>query len=762
MPVTNLRFNITSSWDGGGMRSASRALSDVDRDVQRVGSSFGKSLGGLLSWRNAAIALAPAMFTLGKHALALAGGVAALGVAAGAAAAPWIGLAVTAAKNADEMGSAGKAYQTATDRVKNAWMDLAKRTAPLTLGPMTDVLEGVSKAIPKLEPLVRDIAPVFEGMGKSIKNWLSGNGFERFLNNVREYGVPAFRNLVDAGKDFLATAGIGFRAFLPLAVDISEALKKGSSNLREWAEGGGFDRFLKGVKREWPTVKKFLSEAGESIKNIGGELDKIGPGQLGLLGDTLEKFNDVDIDGWKDFLMTLAAVKVGGGLLGLLSGLANIQGGRLTIGGGAALGTAAAGLTGAGLLLLAAAAALSAAAKELAAAGASVGAGGVTGGIGNVLGGLGGRLAGGSATFRVTIEPPDAAGVLTRIRDLLSGMNGKTATMSVTLNATAFTTGATTVLATWARVRAAAAVPAIFRAMAFPGNVMLVAAQVIAAWMRVRMAAAVPAIFRASAFPGNVVAVAGTVIAAWSRVRAAAASVPMFRAMASPGNVPGVAAQITAAWARVRAAAAVRPVFTAIVIPGPAVAGSAAIVAAWMRVLAMPRSWSATATVNSGGAVSGANAARSAWQSVLSMPRSVTFTVNIVTKKSGGNAEGGPPAGIPGLARGGRVFGPGGPMSDRIPAMLSRGEWVIRARAVKALGPGFMNTINSASGSGGLKKMSKSPSGGRLDPGSVMAGGDTHVHFHGSVYAVSEMEFQEKLAHSLEELDRKHRAPWKK
>lgn len=752
MPVTSLRFNITSSWDGGGLRSASRALSDVDRDTRRVNQGLGRGLGGMLSWRNAALALAPAMFTLGKHALALAGGLVTMGAAAALAAAPWVGLAITAARNADEMGKAGVAYEKATGRVRDAWMDLAKRTAPLTLGPMTDVLEGVANAIPKLEPLVRDIAPVFADMGRSIRDWLSGSGFERFINNLRIAGVPAFRSLAGAARDFLATAGIGFRAFLPMAQRLAENIEGGAASMRRWAEGGGFTRFLADVRREWPQVRQFLREAAESVGNIAGTLDQMGPGQLSGLSNVLEQFNKVDVDGWQDFLLLLAGLKLSGGLLTLLGGLANMRGGQLTVSGGAALAGAAAGLSAAGALLNSAAAALSAAASAL--AGAGLGAG-----LGGLLGGLGARLAGGSATFNITINPADAAARLQAISSAISSLSGRTATATVTLNAGGFTSGAQQVIGAWAAVRGAAATPAVFRAMAIPGNVPVVAATLIATWARVRAAAAVPAIFRASAVPGNVAGVAATVIAAWARVRAAAAVPAIFRAMAIPGNVIGVAGALIAAWAGVRAAAAGTVTFRATASVGSAVSGSNQAASAWRRVLSMPRSWSATATVNSGGAVSGANAAVAAWSRVLAMPRSVTFTVNIVTKKSG-NSEGGPPIPVPHLASGGRVFGPGGPRSDKIPAMLSRGEWVIRAAAVKALGTDFLSWVNSAGAGSSVRSGAGRVSGSSM-PGGSSGGGSgkssTHVHFHGAVYAKSSMEFEDMVVEAFQEAKRKGR-----
>jgi TP901 family phage tail tape measure protein len=60
-----------------------------------------------------------------------------------------------------------------------------------------------------------------------------------------------------------------------------------------------------------------------------------------------------------------------------------------------------------------------------------------------------------------------------------------------------------------------------------------------------------------------------------------------------------------------------------------------------------------------------------------------------------------------GLANGGSVFGPGGPKSDSIPAMLSNGEYVVNSDSVRKYGRGFLDKINS----GQLGNSSMMPTG---------------------------------------------------
>lgn len=45
------------------------------------------------------------------------------------------------------------------------------------------------------------------------------------------------------------------------------------------------------------------------------------------------------------------------------------------------------------------------------------------------------------------------------------------------------------------------------------------------------------------------------------------------------------------------------------------------------------------------------------------------------------------------MADGGKVTGPGGPRDDRVPAMLSNGEYVIPAHVVRKLGTDYFDTL---------------------------------------------------------------------
>lgn len=72
--------------------------------------------------------------------------------------------------------------------------------------------------------------------------------------------------------------------------------------------------------------------------------------------------------------------------------------------------------------------------------------------------------------------------------------------------------------------------------------------------------------------------------------------------------------------------------------------------------------------------------------------RLVAAGINVLTGGLGGGTI--LPSGTAFAASGGLVFGPGTDTSDSIPARLSRGEYVVNARAVRAIGVDALNEIN--------------------------------------------------------------------
>jgi hypothetical protein len=606
MPVARLRLRITSHWVGSDSERAARSLSVATSSSSGRGFNMPslRGHGRLRAWHKAAFLLSPALFTMGKHLLGLAGGILALGAVTAAAALPWAALAFTAARNSSEMGAAGARYAGGLARVESAWMKLARDTAGLTLGPVTDVLNGIAKAIPKLEPLVREVAPDFARMGKDIGAWLGGNGFDRFLQNIRDYGVPAFRQLVAAGKDFLATVGIGFRQFLPMARQISEEIRRMAAGGLGRAQGGGFANWMRDWRQNAPAANKVLRETATALNTFFTLLNDAGPGLLGGLDMFLGLLNKVDPK-------LLTALIVGYATGKLLVGLA------LMIAAWRALqALRAVGFARFGAALIAAAGALSAAGATLNLMAAAINR------LAGMVAAMGRFKVNSSAldeikkiwdsipkSSTVRVSAPSLNLVVVGMMGIASTVAtvrlnaSRPATLFVRADVSLFMAGAAALMVIWGTVRILALLPPTFSAVAVTTAQFLMGV-IITSWARVRLAASLIVLFTATASPGTVAGVANSIIASWTRVRTASASRPFFTAMGSSGPVTAGAAMIIAAWARVRA---MPKLFRSIgiVSPGNVPGTSAAVRASWMRLYGMARSWHGVASCNFSGGFGG-------------------------------------------------------------------------------------------------------------------------------------------------------------
>jgi DNA-binding FrmR family transcriptional regulator len=167
-----------------------------------------------------------------------------------------------------------KAFSNGLDGMKASWQNFVDSTSSVTLPIATSFIDTVSNSLPKLEPVVKAMAPEFKAIADDVARWASDGGLDRFLNTIIKTGVPAFRNIRLASKSFFAVLGSGYRAFLPEARHLSEVIKNGADSLARWSNAGGFQRFLGYVKQIAPSVRQFFTDFGDALGHI---YDSLGP-----------------------------------------------------------------------------------------------------------------------------------------------------------------------------------------------------------------------------------------------------------------------------------------------------------------------------------------------------------------------------------------------------------------------------------------------------------------------------------------------------
>ncbi|MGW6257618.1 hypothetical protein [Streptomyces sp. NPDC055085] len=261
--ITALGFSIFSTYDGGGVADARRDISRLSDDVEQSGRVFSVSVRSMGLFTEGMILLSPAIAPIGAVLTGI--GVAATGMGAsagiaggvfGVAMAGAISQTLKLAEAHKPLDEAQSRFITAIGGVKAAWQQFIDATHVDTLRIASIILDGIAAGIGKLKPLVDAVSPVVQKIAEDFKRWAEGDGLNRLVNYIREFGVPALERLLEAGRIVIGVLGEGFRTVLPHTVSVADAIKRGAESLERWVSGGGFERFI-----SLPIVGFFVNES---------------------------------------------------------------------------------------------------------------------------------------------------------------------------------------------------------------------------------------------------------------------------------------------------------------------------------------------------------------------------------------------------------------------------------------------------------------------------------------------------------------------
>lgn len=287
--ITTLGFTIRSSFDPSGTRGATRSLLTVGAVAEATSTKFGATSASMQNMAAAALALAPALMPIATVASGVGAATVAMAVSSGTALGVYGAAMAGAIKRTQEMAAAGKAlspvqksFIDSTNGMKSAWDKFIAGTQNQTLRAATTVVQGITAGISRMKPVVDAVAPSIQRVADAFKNWMQGEGLQRFINDVIVRGVPALNSLLNAGRNVLAVLGIGFRTFAGEGVKLAAAIERGSVALRQWAEGGGFSRWLAAVNQNAPQVRQFFEALWAALKNVSTAMSGLGPLSLGL------------------------------------------------------------------------------------------------------------------------------------------------------------------------------------------------------------------------------------------------------------------------------------------------------------------------------------------------------------------------------------------------------------------------------------------------------------------------------------------------
>lgn len=312
--TTSLGFNIFSTFSNRGTNQAETSIQRLKRTANDASDSFGK-FGGSLA-KTMAIMAAPSAVPIVAGIAAITGGMLALGVTTAAAGGIFVATMSSTIKKTLEMHKAGEAltseqwkFVTAVDGMKKSWQQFMMASADKTLGVARDGVAGFNAGIKQMPALIDAVYPSIKNTSVAFKDWMEGDGLKRFVSEIQGNGVPALDSMQRAGRDLLGFLGDGFRAFLPLGVGMAEALARGAYNLHQWADGGGFQKFIDNAMSNMPTIKEFFVALSEALKNTLKAFIELGPASLSLTTEILKIVATMSSDTIKTFFIAFMVAK---------------------------------------------------------------------------------------------------------------------------------------------------------------------------------------------------------------------------------------------------------------------------------------------------------------------------------------------------------------------------------------------------------------------------------------------------------------------
>jgi len=212
----------------------------------------------------------------------------------------------SAAGGVDQAAIAQSKYQQALDKLTpsardtlNAFLDLrtafgtwSKSLQPAVMPIFTRALVSLRNTLPTLTPFVRAAATAIKGLQDRASAQVKTPFWQGFKKDLQTSVIPAITGLgVAFGNVVKGMAGI-IDAFLPHMSGISSTLQRITGRFANWATGlkgsPEFERFLSYAAEHGPVLARVLGQIFTAFLNVGKALGPISDVLLPLLGGLAE------------------------------------------------------------------------------------------------------------------------------------------------------------------------------------------------------------------------------------------------------------------------------------------------------------------------------------------------------------------------------------------------------------------------------------------------------------------------------------------
>lgn len=187
----------------------------------------------------------------------------------------------------DAMPPATRATAEAFLKLKDETQSWSRSLSGNTMPVFTRGIEFITRLLPKMTPLVKDVSREIDGFASSLGEGAAGKAFGDFGKNVQTNGAGALRTFLDLSRNIIVGITGIFNAFMPMSVGVTGGLEDMTEKFANWGanlgESGGFQQFIDYVKESGPQLGETLSSLGSAFSDIASAAGPLGGVSLTVL-----------------------------------------------------------------------------------------------------------------------------------------------------------------------------------------------------------------------------------------------------------------------------------------------------------------------------------------------------------------------------------------------------------------------------------------------------------------------------------------------
>jgi hypothetical protein len=190
---------------------------------------------------------------------------------------------------------ATQATAKALSSLKDATQKWSNSLAPDTMPVFTRGIQMLQGLLPKLTPIVRDVAREIDYFFNSFRTGLAGDVFAQFGRNVRDNGAGALRTFLDTARN-LTVGFVGIlNAFMPMSAGVTGGIADLTEKFAAWGatlgQSSGFAQFTQLAQDAGPRIVEFFQALAPAIVDVAsaaGPLSGIGLRLITILAKLID------------------------------------------------------------------------------------------------------------------------------------------------------------------------------------------------------------------------------------------------------------------------------------------------------------------------------------------------------------------------------------------------------------------------------------------------------------------------------------------